>query len=194
MPSGEVVSASALVEWEVPREAPADWPEAAKQAAGRLLGGAHRPAEGHRRINRGQGGVRIPLRPPYTDPKTVRVAGPFTVESLSPHRTLGVDENDELIDPLAVKESGPPYGQTFEQMILDNLRTAGVQQAHKEDRISFTSLTPWPGEMVCAEGRYREGDAREAGRHLHRSRVRHGVSGPIWSRLRARPATRASTS
>ena len=37
---------------------------------------------------------------PYEDKKTVRVAGPFTVESLSPHRVLGVDENDELIDPL----------------------------------------------------------------------------------------------
>ena len=38
---------------------------------------------------------------PYEDKKKVRVAGPFTVESLSPHRVLGVDENDELIDPLA---------------------------------------------------------------------------------------------
>ena len=36
---------------------------------------------------------------PYEDRKKVRVAGPFTVESLSPHRVLGVDENDELIDP-----------------------------------------------------------------------------------------------
>ena len=35
---------------------------------------------------------------PYDDKKKVRVAGPFTVESLSPHRVLGVDENDELID------------------------------------------------------------------------------------------------
>ena len=35
---------------------------------------------------------------PYEDKKTVRVAGPFTVESLSPHRVLGVDENDELIE------------------------------------------------------------------------------------------------
>ena len=64
MPSGEVVSASALVEWEVPREAPADWPEAAQEAARRLLGSAHRPAEGDRRLDRGQGGVRVPLRPP----------------------------------------------------------------------------------------------------------------------------------
>ena len=36
---------------------------------------------------------------PYDDKKKVRVAGPFTVESLSPHTVLGVDENDELIDP-----------------------------------------------------------------------------------------------
>ena len=44
-------------------------------------------------------------------------------------------------------------------MILENLKTAGVQQAHKEDKITFTSLTPWPGDLVCAEGRYIEGDA-----------------------------------
>ena len=43
-------------------------------------------------------------------------------------------------------------------MILENLKTAGVQQAHKEDKITFTSLTPWPGDLVCAEGRYLEGD------------------------------------
>ena len=46
-------------------------------------------------------------------------------------------------------------------MILENLKTAGVQQAHKEDRITFTALTPWPGELVCAEGRYLEGDAEK---------------------------------
>ena len=29
-------------------------------------------------------------------------------------------------------------------MILENLKTAGVQQAHKEDQITFTALTPGP--------------------------------------------------
>ncbi len=49
-------------------------------------------------------------------------------------------------------------------MILDNLKTAGVQQSHKEDKIDFISLTPWPGDMICAEGRYMEGDVeRRAG-------------------------------
>ena len=43
-------------------------------------------------------------------------------------------------------------------MILENLKTAGVQQAHKEDKISFTSLTPWPGDLICAEGRYLENE------------------------------------
>jgi adenine-specific DNA-methyltransferase len=95
---------------------------------------------------------------PYEDKKRVRVAGPFTVDSLSPHRVLGVDEDDELIDPL--KEGGVPYGeeQDFAQMILETLKVAGVQQAHKEDKIDFISLVPWPGELVCAEGRYLEGD------------------------------------
>ena len=92
---------------------------------------------------------------PYDNKKAVRVAGPFTVESLSPHRVLGVDENDDLIDTL--HDDVAEYGakQTFPQMILENLKTAVVQQAHKEDRITFTSLAPWPGEgSVCAEGRY----------------------------------------
>jgi len=100
---------------------------------------------------------------PYIDNRKVRVAGPFTVESLSPHRVLGVDENDELIDPNkargAADELAGEARQSFPQMILENLKTAGVQQAHKEDKISFTALTPWPGRLIAAEGRYREGDS-----------------------------------
>ena len=99
---------------------------------------------------------------PYEDRGIVRVAGPFTVESLAPHRTLGVDENDELIDHLAESKADYDVKQDFATTILEHLKTSGVQQAHKEDRISFTSLTPWPGHRTCAEGRYVEGDA-EAG-------------------------------
>ena len=95
---------------------------------------------------------------PYEDRGIVRVAGPFTVESLAPHRTLGVDENDELIDHLAETKTGYDGQQDFATMILEHLNTSGVQQAHREDRISFTALTPWPGDLICAEGRYVEGD------------------------------------
>ena len=97
---------------------------------------------------------------PYIDNARIRVAGPFTVESLAPHRMLAVDENDELFSALADQKLGYGEAPNFTEMILENLKMAGVQQAHKEDRIAFTSLTPWPGHYVCAEGRYVEGGGR----------------------------------
>ncbi|RZI58280.1 MAG: site-specific DNA-methyltransferase [Rubrivivax sp.] len=105
---------------------------------------------------------------PYEDKKKVRVAGPFTVESLSPHRVLGVDDEDELIDPndprIAEQRDEYHAARSFVQIILENLKTAGVQQAHKEDRITFASLLPWPGDLVCAEGLYEDstGEKRAA--------------------------------
>jgi adenine-specific DNA-methyltransferase len=145
-------------DWEVPAEADTRWSQAVRAVHSELRSAIISRQEQFDASITAKGEVQVFYDRPIAEPKTVRVAGPFTVESLSPHRTLGVDENDELIDPLQVKETSPPYGQTFEQMILDNLRTAGVQQAHRTDRITFTSMTPWPGEMVCAEGRFREGD------------------------------------
>jgi adenine-specific DNA-methyltransferase len=144
-------------EWEIPREAVEGWPEDAKKAHGEWW--QNRIAR-QKEIDASIGGkadYEYLYDKPYDDKGVVRVAGPFTVESLSPHRILGIDENDELIEQASDKE--PLYGrqQDFASMILENLKMAGVQQAHKEDRISFVSLTPWPGDMICAEGRYREG-------------------------------------
>ena len=96
---------------------------------------------------------------PYEDRGIVRVAGPFTVESLAPHRTLGVDENDELIDHLAESKTRYDTQQDFATMVLEHLSTSGVQQAHRDDRISFNALSPWPGDLIGAEGRYNEGSS-----------------------------------
>jgi len=145
-------------EWEIPRETDAKWPDAAKDLhADWWQSRIARQQEMDKSIA-AKAEFEYLYDKPYPDPKKVRVAGPFTVESLSPHRVLGVDENDELID--ALKEDSAKYGakQSFPQMILENLKTAGVQQAHKADRITFTALTPWPGDLVCAEGRYLEGE------------------------------------
>ena len=142
-------------EWEIPREADSNWPDATKKLHSEWW---------EARISRqkeidasiaAKAEFEYLYDKPYEDKKKVRVAGPFTVESLSPHRVLGVDENDGLIDPLRMQEASPASGmRTFEQMILENLKAAGVQQAHKEDRIQFLSLGGWPGEFICAEGRY----------------------------------------
>ena len=148
-------------EWEIPREADTKWPSAAKElhADWRQTRIARQ-----REIDKSiasKAECEYLYDRPYKNKTTVRVAGPFTVESLSPHRVLGVDENDDLIDPM--KEDGPERGvkQSFPSMILENLKVAGVQQAHKDDRITFTALTPWPGEMVCAEGRYLESETEQ---------------------------------
>ncbi len=61
-----------------------------------------------------------------------------------------------MIDTLKENPGEFEPQQSFPQMILENLKIAGVQQAHKENRITFTSLVPWPGELVCAEGKYRQ--------------------------------------
>jgi adenine-specific DNA-methyltransferase len=95
---------------------------------------------------------------PYEDKSKVRVAGPFTVESLSPHRTMIVNDDDSLVDPH--KQGATAEGAAdFAQMILDTLRVAGVQQAHKEDRINFVSLDGWPGSYIAGKGAYRDADA-----------------------------------
>ena len=93
---------------------------------------------------------------PYTDNKKVRVAGPFTVESLSPHRYIPVDENDNPI--CEDKSDEGADASKFVNMILETLKVSGVQQAHKDDKINFLSLVPWPGTYICAEGRYEEGE------------------------------------
>ena len=107
---------------------------------------------------------------PYPDNSKTRVAGPFTVESLSPHRTLAVDWDDELIDTYEAAEGKRKAAERddgftdFAHMILENLKAAGVQQAHKEDRITFTALKGWPGDHISAEGTFMEGDTqRRAG-------------------------------
>jgi adenine-specific DNA-methyltransferase len=103
---------------------------------------------------------------PYPDNSKVRVAGPFTVESLSPHRVV-TSRDDSLGDELAAErgefQRGPKNvpALDFGAMVLDNLRTAGVHQKDKKDAIRFSSLEPWPGAWIAAEGRYTAEDGRE---------------------------------
>ena len=145
-------------EWEIPRDADDAWPEEVRRI--------HADWWEQRIARQKEIDASIAAKAdyeylydkPYEDNKKVRVAGPFTVESLSPHRLLGVDENDELIDNVAEAKLGYGEKQDFAGMILDNLKTSGVQQAHKDDRISFSGIRPWPGYHVCAEGTYVEGN------------------------------------
>ena len=152
-------------EWEIPRHAEAEWAQEPK----RLHDDWWRLRIARQREMDASISASAPIKhlydKPYEDKKVVRVAGPFTVESLSPHRLLAVDEHEELIEEVA-EPSTVDYGSTrdFAEVILENLRTAGVQQARKSDRLEFSSITGWPGEYICAEGHYKDRNrSRRAG-------------------------------
>jgi adenine-specific DNA-methyltransferase len=141
-------------EWEIPREADDKWPAAAKKAHAEWWQSRIARQKEIDASIAAKAEFEYLYDKPYEDKTKVRVAGPFTVESISPHRVLAVGEDDELIDPQRAAKSPAGDEADFVQMILENLRTAGVQQAHKEDKIDFTTLAPWPGRLICAEGRY----------------------------------------
>ena len=146
-------------EWQIPRQAETKWSEAAKKLhADWWQARIARQKEIDASIA-AKADSEYLYDKPYVDKKKVRVAGPFTVESLSPHRTLAVGENDDLLEGAAESETGYAVERDFTGMILENLRVSGVQQSDKKDRITFTSLVPWPGSLVCSEGRYVESES-----------------------------------
>ena len=143
-------------EWEIPRQRPQDWPTDTEPLHTAFWQQRRRRQQEIDAAIAAKADYEYLYDKPYEDRKTVRVAGPFTVESISPHRVLDVDENGEFIDRVAETKDGDKTD--FARVILENLRTAGVQQAHKEDRINFASLEPWPGDLICAESHLESGE------------------------------------
>ncbi len=151
-------------EWQIPRELPAIAPAVAAEPHAKWW---------ETRITRQceiDASISARAKPaylydkPYTDPSRVRVAGPFTVESLSPHRVLPASE-EELIDEIDAAEGRRPAAEAhlgdadFAAIVLDYLRSEGVKQQDKADRIAFESLTPWPGHFIGASGTFIEGES-----------------------------------
>ncbi|MCW8308867.1 site-specific DNA-methyltransferase [Acidiphilium sp. PA] len=147
-------------EWQIPRELLKTAPAAARAAhadwwAARIARQREIDASIAARAD-----VEYLYDKPYTDNARVRVAGPFTVESLSPHRVLPASEEELRGDAKPVDAS--QAGQDFSAVVIDYLKSEGVKQEKKHDRITFESLMPWPGTYVGAEGKFTEGeDGRE---------------------------------
>jgi len=167
-------------EWEVPRGAEKDWPkDAAKLLKEWWENRQARQKEIDASIAR-RADTEILYDRPYEDRKTVRVTGPFTVESLSPHRTISVEEKRERAEVgvagagVRIKTLGP---DDFGRMILENLRTAGVQNTFKGERLKFDTLEPFAGQWIHGRGEY-----TEAGGRVCRAAVcigpEHGTVGP----------------
>lgn len=151
-------------EWQIPRELPPGAPASAGEPHAKWW--EARIAR-QREIDASiaaRADVEYLYDKPYTDNARVRVAGPFTVESLSPHRLLPASE-EELIDLLDAAEGkrsaadADLAGQDFATIVIDYLKSEGIKQQDKGDRITFESLTPWPGgKFIGASGTFIEGE------------------------------------
>ena len=91
---------------------------------------------------------------PYEDASKVRVAGPFTVESLSPHRSLAFAGTADAIgeSDSEIKAAQDPNAPNFERSILDNLAKAGIQNGRRNERITFAAFESYAGEYIQAQG------------------------------------------
>ena len=165
-----------------------------------MVGGAHRPPEGDRRLDRRAAPMSSILYDrPYEDKSRVRVAGPFTVESLSPHRVVpaergGADRHARRRRAASAAARSRSRRRTdFADMVLEHLRTAGVHQQEKGDRINFTASSRWPGEYIGAEGRFMEGENGAPRRASSSARNSAPSRASISSPPRARRPRRAST-
>lgn len=151
-----VLTNNSYEEWEIPFIAQEHWSTKAKSVHQELIDArVSRQAEIDASISAKAEFENLYDRP-YENKSIVRVTGPFTVESLSPHRVLSVDADGNQIDP---SSSGlGDDGKDFVTMILENLRTYGIQQTHKDGALVFASVEEWPGNHVCAVGTYLEGE------------------------------------
>ena len=146
-------------EWEIPRDPEADWSGDTREIHAKWWEARIKRQQEIDTTIAQKADVEYLYDRPYADPSRVRVAGPFTVESLSPHRVIPADES-ELIDELEALEGNRPRpqapAQDFATMVLENLKSAGVHQSDKQDRIEFTAMEGWPGDYIAAAGTYEQ--------------------------------------
>jgi len=166
--------------WEIPRDPEEKWSDKAKQLHQdwwKLRRERQRDIDDS--ISR-HADTELLYDQPYEDNKRIRVTGPFTVESLSPHRVLS--PADSNLDG-TVTEQEAKKQQDFVSMILDNLRKAGVQNTIKNERLKFDRLESFAGVWLHAQGEYTENPSTSSGQ-AQRKRVavsigpEHGTVGP----------------
>jgi adenine-specific DNA-methyltransferase len=142
-------------EWEVPRESDGSWSDEGKKLHAewwRLR--RERQKDIDDSISR-HADTELLFDQPYEDNKRIRVTGPFTVESLSPHRVLSAHEEHPASEvPGRDEVTGGTTPAQFETMILDNLRKAGVQNTRRGERLAWQRLEPFAGAWIQAAGEY----------------------------------------
>lgn len=130
---------------------------------------------------------------PYSDPKKVRVAGPFTVESLSPHRAVAFAGSavDGTGATRLADEDASNGDAAFEQTVIANLRAAGIQNGRKQERLTFDAIEPYASPYIQAlavREDAEDGAPRRVGITIG---PQYGTVGPSFIKDAAREANRA---
>lgn len=176
-------------EWDIPRETDDEWPTEAKKSHGEWWEMRRaRQKEIDQSIAR-CADQELLYDQPYEDRSIVRVTGPFTVESLSPHRRMSVEQKREgtgLVEGLRIKQIGP---DRFGNMIIDNLKKAGIQNRVKQERLKFDMLEPYAGEWIHATGEYTD-KSDESHRVALTIGPEHGTVGPELIKEAAKEAVK----
>ncbi len=132
---------------------------------------------------------------PYEDSKKVRVAGPFTVESLSPHRSLAFAgsavDGTGAINADGSTGSSVPAERSFEETILANLRVAGIQNGRRKERMDFDAVESYPAPHIQAVGVREDAAEGTPGRVGITIGPQYGTVGPAFIKDAAREAIRA---
>jgi adenine-specific DNA-methyltransferase len=126
---------------------------------------------------------------PIEDKKRVRVSGPFTVESLSPHRSLAFGGDASATEQAASEDAG---AESFEQTILDNLAKAGIQNGARDERLTFASIDDYAGTHIQAVAENEAVDDGAPRRVALSIGPQYGTVGPSFIKSAAREALAAN--
>ena len=175
-------------EWQIPREADTGWTNEAKKLHAEWWQARIARQKDIDASITAKAEFEYLYDKPYHDTSRIRVAGPFTVESLSPHRVVAVDQDDSLIHEIAEPGAG------WEDFAADGARppqdrrcAAGAQgrphHLHRVDTLAGQAdlgrraLQRWRarGRERCRRDRDIE-QTRAPRRNSGRPRIRHRVA------------------
>ncbi|MGH3922389.1 MAG: DNA methyltransferase, partial [Pseudonocardiaceae bacterium] len=123
---------------------------------------------------------------PYEDNKKIRVAGRFTVESVSPHRTSRFETEVPAGELAGEHADEAAYLRT----VHENLLTTGVQNGRKSERLLFETLTPFSDPYIQFEGIRRGGGNGTPQRVAVSVGPQYGTVNATWVKDAARAALR----
>lgn len=97
---------------------------------------------------------------PIEDKKRMRVAGPFTVETLQNYNIKSPDEIEERKDE--VEEN-----RLFQERIFSHLMTSGIRNGRKEEQAKFRGLEALASPYLHAKGYYTDANGLERTVYFH---------------------------